>query len=137
MTTSDSWQHLDNSADNIDAEHRVQLGLIDALQDAVSQGDKRAVVGEILDQLIAYSELHFVSEQLLMRLYAYPDYEDHSQDHEALIEKLHRIKAKYEASDQVLALETTTHLKDFLLDHIQGHDHAFAKYLTDTRSNAG
>ncbi len=86
MTTSDSWQHLDNGADNIDAEHRVQLGLIDALRDAVRQGDKRAVVGEILDQLIAYSELHFVSEQLLMRLYAYPDYEDHSQDHEALIE---------------------------------------------------
>ena len=137
MATPHSQQHLDGSADNIDAEHRVQLGLIDALHDAVRQGNEPAVVGEILDQFIAYSELHFVSEELLMRLYAYPDYADHMQDHQTLIENLRRIKAEYQAGDQAPAIDASRRIKDLLLAHIHGRDHAFAKYLTDTRSNAG
>ena len=137
MATSRSQQHLDGSADNIDAEHRVQLGLIDALHDAVRQGNKPTVVGEILDQFIAYSELHFVSEELLMRLYAYPDYADHMEDHQALIENLRRIKTKYQAGDQAPAMDAARHIKDLLLGHIQGRDHAFAEYLRDTRSSNG
>jgi hemerythrin len=42
-----------------------------------------AGVGEILDHLIAYSEAHFMSEELLMRLKSYDDYEDHVEDHAA------------------------------------------------------
>lgn len=64
-----------------DREHEIQLGLLRALCTAAGENRDAAVVGEILERLISYSEAHFLSEELLMRLNSYDDYEDHVDDH--------------------------------------------------------
>lgn len=116
-------------ADSIDNEHRVQTGLLDALYNAVSKNAPDSEINEILNQLISYSELHFMSEQLLMRLYAYPDYDDHVNDHEAMTEYLNEIMNKLTDGQKSMALETASEMRLFLTSHINTRDEAFSEFM--------
>jgi hemerythrin len=118
-----------HDANSIDNEHRVQLGMLNALCDAVEEGQPAAKIHEILNQLTAYSELHFMSEELLMRMYAYPDYDDHVLDHTAMTERLNQILRRYAAGQERLALKTANEMHDFLLGHINSRDQALTDYL--------
>lgn len=118
-----------HDANSIDNEHRVQLGMLKALCDAVEEGEPAAKIHEILNQLTAYSELHFTSEELLMRLYAYPDYDDHVLDHASMTERLNQIMRRYAAGQESMALQTANEMREFLLGHINSRDEALTEYL--------
>jgi hemerythrin len=118
-----------HDAKTIDNEHRVQLGMLKALCDAVKEGEPAAKIHEILNQLTAYSELHFTSEELLMRMYAYPDYDDHVLDHESMTERLNQIMRRYAAGQESMALQTANEMREFLLGHINSRDEALTEYL--------
>ncbi len=123
-----------HDASSIDTEHRVQLGMLKALCDAVDEGQPAAKIHEILNQLTAYSELHFMSEELLMRMYAYPDYDDHVLDHTAMTDRLNQILRRYAAGQDNLALKTASEMREFLLSHINSRDKALTDYLTTMQS---
>ena len=123
-----------SDANNIDNEHRVQLGMLKALCDAVEAGGPAEKIHEILEQLIAYSELHFTSEELLMRLYAYPDYDDHVLDHEAMTERMQQILQHYSEGQKSMALQTANEMREFLLGHINSRDQALSQFLVTTQS---
>ena len=77
-----------NDLQLVDAEHLVQMRLLTALQSAVRDGKPDAESSEIRYQLTDYCRTHFLSEELLMRLYAYPDYDDHVNEHEQMLDAL-------------------------------------------------
>ena len=117
-------------AGSIDNEHQVQIGLLNALHDAVKVEKPAAEINEILNQLTAYSELHFMSEELLMRLYAYPDYDDHVHDHEAMTEYLNKIMKTINAGQDSMVMKTANDMREFLLAHISTRDESLTEYLT-------
>jgi hemerythrin len=118
-----------HDASSIDNEHRVQFGMLKALCDAVENGEPASKIHEILNQLTAYSELHFMSEELLMRMYAYPDYDDHVHDHAAMTDRLNQIMRRYAAGQDNIALKTANEMREFLLGHINSRDQALTEYL--------
>ena len=128
ITRSESPDNLDSSS--IDNEHRVQVGLLDALYETVREKQPASKITEILNQLTAYSELHFMSEELLMRMYAYPDYDDHVQDHESMTQYLNDITKTYSTGEDNLVLGTVSEMRQFLLAHISTRDEALSEYLT-------
>ena len=121
-----------SDTENIDNEHRIQLGMINALCEAVKAGEPADKIHEILDQLTAYSELHFTSEELLMRLYSYPSYDDHVLDHEAMTEWLQQITQRFSEGQNSLALQTANEMREFLLAHINSRDKALEEFLIAT-----
>ena len=125
-----------HDASSIENEHRVQLEMLQALCDAVEEGRAASKIHEILNQLTAYSDLHFTSEQLLMRMYAYPDYADHVHDHEAMTERLRQIMRRYAAGEDRLALKTANEMREFLLAHINSRDLALTDYLTTMQTTS-
>ena len=120
-----------NSAANadVDREHEVQLGLLRAL--CVAAGENRAAgeIGEILDHLTAYSEAHFMSEELLMRLKSYDDYEDHVEDHLQMLDTLRGIAASHAAGDTALVAGRAAESLDFIGRHIATRDRRFADHV--------
>ncbi|MFO1434269.1 MAG: bacteriohemerythrin [Candidatus Competibacteraceae bacterium] len=130
MTVSSTTDDYSVDSAALNSEHEVQVELINALRQAVEQGQKGAVVDEILDQLIAYTNAHFMSEQLLMRLYAYPFYESHTQEHDRLIEQVQNLQEHYRAGDMTMTLQASSALREWLLDHIKGLDHGLGMYLS-------
>ena len=119
---------------SIDNEHRIQIGLLNALYDAVNDKKPASEVNQILNQLTTYSELHFMSEELLMRMYAYPDYDDHVHDHEAMTEFLNDIMKTVTAGQDSMALKTASDMRQFLVSHISTRDEALSEYLTKVQN---
>lgn len=117
-----------NAASNAetDREHEIQLGLLRALCAAAGENRDAAVVGEILDRLISYSEAHFMSEELLMRLKSYDDYEDHVDDHVYMLDTLRAIAVRHAAGDVTLLAGEATNALAFIGNHIATRDRRFA-----------
>ena len=78
-------------ATGVKREHQVQIRLMQARAAVVAQGGN---VAQTLAQLSEYSRAHFLSEELLMRLYDYPDYDTHVFDHERMVAWLDALEAK-------------------------------------------
>lgn len=112
-----------------DREHEVQLGLLRALCAAAGENRDADTVGEILDRLISYSEAHFMSEELLMRLKSYDDYEDHVDDHLQMLDTLRGIAANHADGDPSLVAGRAAELLDFIRHHIATRDKRFADFV--------
>ena len=65
----------------VNAEHEVQLHLVKEIRKALRE---QRDVGEIVSRLAAWSKAHFASEELLMRLHAYPEADVHADAHRRL-----------------------------------------------------
>lgn len=104
----------------IDAEHKVQMRLLVKLREAIAAGEGgRAAADELRERLTDYCRAHFLSEELLMRLHAYPGYDDHVADHEQMLDAL-------DGLTDPAAIDALT---SFLLRHIGERDARFHDYL--------
>ena len=115
----------------MEAEHQVQLDLVRALRDALERGEGRSSTSALLRQLLEYSEAHFLSEQLLMRLYAYPAYEDHVQEHDRLVEQLRSMTRSWEGGEGEAAGNLLQRVEEWLLTHMATADKALEGYLAE------
>jgi hemerythrin-like metal-binding protein len=127
MHTAD-WDSA-GPADTIDTEHRVQLGLLRALCDGVEKGLDCLKLREIVEQLAAYSDVNFLSELLLMRLYGYPAYEAHALEHDRMMEALQDLEADVGRGADSVSAERAEELRQMLLEHIRSHDREFAAFM--------
>ena len=78
----------------MDAEHELLHRLLDELKDELVSGGSR--IDELFDRFDTAAQAHFLGEQSLMRLHAYPGYEGHQNEHDELIDQLHRLASRIE-----------------------------------------
>lgn len=117
----------------MEAEHRVQFSLIRALQDAVEQRRDNKTIETLLEQLVDYSEAHFLSEELLMRLASYDDYEEHAENHHQLIDSLRATLQQFQSTGRIDLIEQISKSSmAFMLRHIQTRDVRFANWQRET-----
>jgi hemerythrin len=114
---------------SLDGEHSVQIELLTAFSRAVKDGRPRGEVDEILDRLIDFTKVHFSSEQLLMRLYQYPAYQQHSDDHHDTVDCLQTMRQAYLAGEHDLTCSTADALAERLIEHIRSADRGLGSFL--------
>lgn len=107
-----------------DTEHGVQIQLLEALEAALGPGCDFAGAEEILDRLLVFSDMHFGSEELLMRIKGFPSYAAHVEDHRRLLENLRAIHARIQNGDK--PSELVDELHGWLVRHIKTLDRDFA-----------
>lgn len=120
-----------NAAANADIrrEHDIQLGLLNEIcREAGDSGDPTRI-GEMLQQLIDYSTAHFASEELLMRMKSYDDYEDHVEDHALMLDALNGMAADHARGESALVAGRAAESLDFIGRHIATRDRRLADYL--------
>ncbi len=112
----------------MDQEHALELQIVRSIQTALadSDGDK---VDELLQQLEDFTNAHFLAEQLLMRLHAYPGYEAHQEEHDQLMTELHELSQNLRSDNSLNPAKEAENLERWLLTHIQSSDQALAEYL--------
>ena len=115
----------------LDSEHRMQMGLVDALDHAVRQRRPRKERDEILDQLITFTSVHFGSERLLMRLHAYPDYDAHGLEHDGFEERLQAFRRLCDRGNDGAILREIGRLRAWLAGHIGASDARLHDHLAD------
>ena len=115
---------------SMEREHSGQLSLLNDLKTAVRSGAGDNVVYALLDELVEQTNLHFLSEQLAMKLHAYEAFESHFLEHERLLAQVQNLKrglAMGAAVDKQSLIEA---LRSWLVIHIQTADKTLAEYLS-------
>ena len=113
----------------IDAEHDLQMQLLDSLTEALARSGDFSPTRYVLEQFIEFSDMHFLSEQLVMRLHNYPGYEAHLEEHTRLMKKVREIREIIIRGDKTPSLQLILELRDWLLNHIATADAAFGEFL--------
>jgi len=83
----------------------------------------------LMKRLDDYTDAHFASEQILMRLYAYPNYATHEAEHGRLLAEFQRIHKGLAFDERADLAESLSGLRRWLLTHIQTADKTFAEYI--------
>jgi hemerythrin len=122
-------ERLSVGIEAVDAEHRLQISLVKALEDALAKGGAGA--GAILQQLLDFTNAHFVAEELLMRLHAYPGYEGHVLEHGRLLDQLDRVRSHCVEGKHAATWELVSGVRHWLVEHMQTMDAAFAAYAAN------
>jgi hemerythrin len=121
--------HLKIGEKTIDAEHDLQMQLLDSLSQSLATSGDFSPTQHILEQFIEFSDMHFLSEQLIMRLHSYPGYEAHLEEHTRLMKKVRDIRETMVRGEKVSSLQLILELRDWLANHIATEDSAFGEFL--------
>lgn len=131
MTQGADWQQgFGTGVAEVDVEHQLQVRLVESLQQAVATRQGREMIGALLTQLADASNVHFMSEELLMRLHSWERYEAHVEEHRRLLEDLDALRALFTKGDDSGLQEGVGRVQAWLISHIRGMDRAFAEYVT-------
>lgn len=113
----------------MEREHAGQLSLLNDLKAAVRAGADDGLVYALLNELVEHTNLHFLSEQLAMRLHAYEAYESHFEEHERLLIEVQNLKHSLATGTPAEKHSLIEALRSWLVIHIQTADEALAEYL--------
>ncbi|SNB47071.1 bacteriohemerythrin [Geobacter sp. DSM 9736] len=113
----------------IDDQHKKLIEMINTLHDAMKVGKGSQVLGEVLKSLIDYTGSHFATEEKLMKLHNYPDYEHHKKEHNLLVMQVLDIQKNLQNGSAPLTQNIMSFLKEWLVKHIQGEDKKYGPYL--------
>jgi hemerythrin len=126
ITWSDS---LSVKVKQFDDQHKKLVDMVNQLFDAMKTGKGNQVMGDILKQLIAYTQTHFAAEERLLKQYGYPDFEAHKKEHNALVIQVLDLQKQFQEGKAVLTQNVMTFLRDWLSKHIQGDDKKYGIFL--------
>jgi|ERR1700690_1863914 hemerythrin len=122
---------------SIDSEHDLQMQMLDSLAESIAKGGDFSPTKHILEQFIEFSDMHFLSEQLVMRLHSYPGYEPHLEQHTRLMKKVREIRDSLVLGEKQPGLEMIQELRAWLLSHIASEDVAFGEFLRKAEGHRG
>ena len=115
----------------IDKDHKKLLGMINQLQTAAHYQTDTEQVGKILDELVAYTLYHFEREESLMQQYHYKGYDEHKQQHYAMVQQVLKFIDEYRIDKTRTVENVALYLKTWLVNHINGSDQEYAPFLKD------
>ncbi len=122
---------LSVGVDELDSQHKVLVGLVNELHEALTQGREREVLDAVLTRLVEYTRIHFAVEESLMRLLGYPGLDAHMEEHRALIARLNALRRKADAGDATVSIELMDFLKLWLTSHIMESDQRYARHFVE------
>jgi|WetSurMetagenome_2_1015567.scaffolds.fasta_scaffold1024890_1 hemerythrin len=113
----------------IDDQHKKLVAHLNDLFEAMKAGKGREVLDAVLNGLVQYTKDHFATEESLMKLYDFPDYEAHKQKHDKMAEHVIKLKQKVDSGEISNPLQITDFLKEWLGKHIMSTDKLYGPYL--------
>lgn len=114
---------------DIDAQHRRLFDMANQLADAVRVGKGHEIIGEVLTDLVRYTQTHFSFEEQLMSQHGYPAAAEHRQKHQDLVQQVGEFKRRFQAGDVHVVDEALQFFTEWLSSHIMNIDKAFARDL--------
>ena len=117
--------------DIIDKQHMILVRAINLLAMAIEKNSERELLAAIFETLADYTVTHFSYEEELFEHFGYPETDHHKQTHQALLDKVIALKAKFDAGENNLGPEVLRFLVEWLTKHIMGTDKRYSAFLLD------
>ena len=115
--------------EEIDEQHKVLVGLVNQMHDAIHRRHGSEMVQGVLAQLADYTRIHFAVEESLMRILNYPGYEAHKAQHEELVGHMLELQEKVAVGKTAIGFELMHFLKVWLTKHIMDDDKQYSAHF--------
>ena len=111
----------------LDTDHKMLVGLINQLGDAIAANEADAIVASIINGLVDYTEYHFGREEAMMGAAGYAELASHIAIHQGIIEALQRLRDAYAGGFRDgIERRLLDFMRDWLTGHILGEDMKYA-----------
>jgi hemerythrin len=115
----------------IDEQHKILINLINRLfNEAILKRADKAIIAEIIDELIQYTIVHFTVEESLFRIFDYPEGEDHQIHHDQLKKEVIKFRKKF-AEGTPIDIELMGFLKKWITQHIMVDDQKYTPFFLE------
>lgn len=112
----------------IDAEHKIFLKTIKKIYNAFEKNIDKDIVRRLLEELFKYADFHFTSEENVMLMNNYPDYESHKKEHNELTQTLANT-LNFLDVDKINKKQLIDFLIQWFIEHTTSTDLELGKYL--------
>lgn len=118
-------------SNEIDDEHKSLVKLVNDIFILVRDKKPQQAITSTLNELTAYAQIHFSSEEKLLAEVNYPGLEEHKIIHQDLLEKVSKYTDRLENNDEEILQDFYLFLRDWLMTHIMEEDMQFKPYFED------
>ena len=120
--------------DLIDSQHCELFRILNQLQQAISTGESRAVLGSTIKALAEYTIYHFSQEESLMLAIRYPEYLKHQDIHKSLIAEVRGVLLRIKNHQDINAREIFQFLHKWVTNHIMTEDMKVSRFVFMNKS---
>ena len=113
----------------IDKQHQQLFAMAGELHRAMLEAHGSEVLAGLLNRLVDYTTYHFASEERQMRHFAYPEYEQHRQQHAKLTEQVLEYQRQVLSGKIAASVGVMMFLSEWLKTHIQQSDQKLGAHL--------
>jgi hemerythrin len=124
-------QDLSVSIEEVDAQHKQLVAMLNELHAALSTGRGREALQGILDGLAEYAVYHFATEENLFETHDFPATAVHKTQHADFVERVSAFTERHARGEGSLSIDVLNFLADWLTAHIQGSDKEFGRFLNE------
>lgn len=122
MSSSFAWKpEYSVGVQLIDEQHKMFVSITNELYVAIQGKKGDVVVKDILNQLIAYTQFHFQTEERYFDEFDYEGSAEHKAAHQALIKQVTDLQRR-ETEITEDPFKLMDFLEDWLIEHIMGMD---------------
>ena len=118
----------------IDSQHKELIRRIARLVDLINSGNiTREEMVDVLGFIADYTDEHFSTEEKMMELADYPEYEEHKQQHLWFMNEVNELIKEYLINGVSERLKGNIQqvLIDWLVGHIKGTDKKLGEFLME------
>jgi diguanylate cyclase (GGDEF)-like protein/hemerythrin-like metal-binding protein len=112
----------------MDAQHTSMANYIQGIIDSLSNGDKSTKLLKRLELLVELCQLHFQTEEDMIKRHDLPGLEEHHLEHQRRLTHLRTLFGKMNFKEEKLR-QLTQETQEWLLGHIRVHDTKLAEQL--------
>ncbi|WP_037572400.1 bacteriohemerythrin [Spirochaeta cellobiosiphila] len=113
----------------IDSQHKKLATILNKLFEDMKDGKATEHIGETINGLLEYTEVHFSTEEKLFDSTAYPLSTEHKKEHQEFVKKVTEFKEKFDKGNMLLSVSVMNFLKEWLLNHIAVSDKKYEEHL--------
>jgi hemerythrin len=113
----------------IDEQHKVLVGLVNRMYEAIVKRTDKQEISSILDELAQYTVIHFAVEESLMRIFDYQEYELHKKHHEELTIQVVELQRKLGKGESAISIEVLHFLRHWVTYHILQDDKKYSPFF--------
>lgn len=128
-----AWrEELETGIAEIDEQHQQLVSSFNDFIYACRRGEGPKELLKLYDFLGKYVIFHFETEERIQEATNYPEYAEHKEQHQWLVDKIWDLRSELEdgkASQLTHVLDINNTLVNWLIEHIGGSDMQFGRYL--------
>ena len=113
----------------VDGQHKKLFAMVNQLHTAIEEKHTKLVLSDTIENLSDYVATHFKTEEELMLLHKFPNFDQHKKLHEDLKEQAFKLIKLFSLGKVDLSATISKFLSDWLQNHILENDIKMISWL--------